>query len=466
MKKLNKIFKDLVKLLPLVLFFSYYPVISFGANETMNFELSLPLIWLVIFDGVAFILLIKKKLLFKNLKWQWWLFPVWLTLTLFWSQNVVRGILTVGILWLIYFAGFSMWALRKEFDEKFRRSWWKWFYGSTIVVCFWCFLQCILDLVGVPRECSLMCSGCKYEIFGFPHPNGFAAEPQFMGNLLIAPAITMAWMMVGKKAESSVLNSKLLMIGFLIVTSALFLTMSRGAIFAFLISMIAMSVVWLSKKRGLWKRVGMVWLMAVVSFFATLNLQGLMAEVSPTNDTYYSGVSKVVNQLTLGKVDLGGRNAKKEIEEESDDETNQGQANFDGYVEISTEARMSANEAVLKVGFSSWQNALFGAGLGSASIVMYENGVFPTAKEIVNNEYLSLFLETGLIGMGLAVFTLVLILKKLLKSQAKIMILGILMAYSISLCFFSGLANTLQVYLMPIIIGILTFKRQDLYGKS
>ena len=53
MKKLNKIFKDLVKLLPLVLFFSYYPVISFGANETMNFELSLPLIWLVIFDGVA-----------------------------------------------------------------------------------------------------------------------------------------------------------------------------------------------------------------------------------------------------------------------------------------------------------------------------------------------------------------------------------------------------------------------------
>ncbi len=287
-----------------------------------------------------------------------------------------------------------------------------------------------------------------------------------MGNLLIAPAITMAWMMVGKKAESSVLNSKLLMIGFLIVTSALFLTMSRGAIFAFLISMTAMSVVWLSKKRGLWKRVGMVWLMAVVSFFATLNLQGLMAEVSPTNDTYYSGVSKVVNQLTLGKVDLGGRNAKKEIEEESDDETNQGQANFDGYVEISTEARMSANEAALKVGFSSWQNALFGAGLGSASIVMYENGVFPTAKEIVNNEYLSLFLETGLIGMGLAVFTLVLILKKLLKSQAKIMILGILMAYSISLCFFSGLANTLQVYLMPIIIGILTFKRQDLYGKS
>ena len=127
---------------------------------------------------------------------------------------------------------------------------------------------------------------------------------------------------------------------------------------------------------------------------------------------------------------------------------------------------MSANEAALKVGFSSWQNALFGAGLGSASIVMYENGVFPTAKEIVNNEYLSLFLETGLIGMGLAVFTLVLILKKLLKSQAKIMILGILMAYSISLCFFSGLANTLQVYLMPIIIGILTFKRQDLYGKS
>ena len=45
---LEKVASFLVLILPAVLFFSYYPVISFGANETMNFELSLPMIWLVI----------------------------------------------------------------------------------------------------------------------------------------------------------------------------------------------------------------------------------------------------------------------------------------------------------------------------------------------------------------------------------------------------------------------------------
>ena len=143
MKKLSKVFKFLVKILPAILFFSYFPVISFGTNETMNFELSLPLIWLLIFDVVAFVLMIKKKLLFKNLKWQWVLFPLWLTLTVVWSRNSVRGLLTVGILWLIYFAGYAMWTLKGEFDGKFRESFWKWFFGSAMVVCLWCFLQCI-----------------------------------------------------------------------------------------------------------------------------------------------------------------------------------------------------------------------------------------------------------------------------------------------------------------------------------
>ena len=62
MKKLNKIFKWLVCILPGVLFFSYQPLMRLGANESMNFEISLPLIWLVVFDVVAVWLMGRRKL--------------------------------------------------------------------------------------------------------------------------------------------------------------------------------------------------------------------------------------------------------------------------------------------------------------------------------------------------------------------------------------------------------------------
>ena len=74
---LEKIYRIFLCAVPAVLFFSYWPWINFGANNTMNFELSLPLIWLVLFDVLAFVLIVKRKLLKEILsKWVWLLFPV------------------------------------------------------------------------------------------------------------------------------------------------------------------------------------------------------------------------------------------------------------------------------------------------------------------------------------------------------------------------------------------------------
>ena len=210
MKKLDKIIRGLLYVLPAVLFFSYFPVISLGANESMNFEFSLPLIWLVVFDLVGVIALWKRKVLIKGLKekWMWLLFPVWLSLTVVWSLNLVRGVLTVGILWLLYVAGYVMWSLRKLFDDEFRAKFWKWFFGSVLVACAWCLLQCVLDLAGVSQAWTLMCDGCTYHMFGFPHPNGFAIEPQFMGNLLLAPALVAGWMIIRQKNRSNISRTR------------------------------------------------------------------------------------------------------------------------------------------------------------------------------------------------------------------------------------------------------------------
>lgn len=501
MKRLVKWYRWMIYALPVVLFLSYSPVIPLGDNGSMNFELSVPLIWLVAFGIVGVVMMVRKKLLFRGIlerrKWVWLLFPVWLSLSVVWSLNVVRGILVVGILWLIYLAGYIMWSLRDLIkDAEFREKFWKVFFGSSLIVCGWCVLQCILDVAGVGRDYTLMCAGCTYRTFGFPHPNGFAAEPQFMGNLLLAPIFAAGWLFLrdghsstprrrGRSGPSlraerpSFLGRnlrKLLRVLLLaVLTDTLFLTLSRGAIYAFLVGMVVMSV-WMvvreKKKRGeIAKRVGLAWAVVLGSFLLALNIQGLLAEVSKTDDTYVSGVNKVVNQLTLGVVDFGGSDVKKgepqsetkvetenesgeAIEEEKSD-VEMEEANFDGYVEVSTDVRLNSSRVALETWASEPRIALVGTGLGSASIVMYEKGVFPTTKEIINNQYISLLLETGVVGVSLLVVTLVLVGRAVLKSRNKVMVGSLMIAYMISLCFFSGLPNALHIYLLPVVLLVL-----------
>ena len=536
----GKLLQALVLIMPACLFLSYFPVISLGGSASMNYELSVALLWLAVFDAVGFAGLFSKKwrLSSKRMlkKWGWLLFPVWVSLTIIWSLNHMRGILTAGIMWLVIFAGLLMWNYRELFSGEFRRRWAKWFLGTSLAVCGWCFLQCVLDLAGVPRENSLMCAGCTYQMFGFPHPNGFAIEPQFMGNLLLAPAMMCAWMMMKKQINkipklgpscgrvfcngsggaapkfqfrtrsvtvakntsgSGLLGFGILLICFLIITSTLFLTFSRGAIYAFVVGMLFLSgfLVFRVKKemrRKTWRRVGLVWGAVVLSFLFTLNLQGMMAAVSPTNDTYFSGISKVVNQLTLGVIDIRGEDGAKtgaDVSEENEalefegvlqedttkdeQETekvlqgdskkneNETESVFDGYVEESTDTRVRLNDAAIQIWSKDLKNAVLGVGLGGAGQALYNDGLSPAPKEIIQNEYFSLLLETGVVGVILGVLMVTIFIRKMIRGENAGMVLALMVAYSVSLMFFSGLPNALHIYLLLALFGVVGFGAKD-----
>ena len=511
MKKLSKFFKFLVIIAPFLLFFSYFPIISLGATGSMNFELSLPLLWLVLFNLVAFILTVRKKLLFCDIKkkWLWLLFPLWLSVTIFWSLNFIRGLLVVGILWLLYFAGYAVWSLRGLFDSEFRRKFWRWFFGASLVVCFWCALQCVLDLTGVSRDYSLMCEGCTYGMFGFPHPNGFAIEPQFMGNLLLAPAIIAAWLFSKKQnsvnlerkpsrgdnfynrsvgahtkfqfrdllrdccknhSGSGFLCSKFTLFCFFIIVTTLFLTFSRGAVYSLVVGLVFMTgfVLVREKKmrKNIAKRVGLVWGVVVLSFLFALNLQGLMAEVSPTSDTYKTGVAKVLNHLSLGVIDI--REGEPVSEEtyapesentEVDGDSLPEKSAFDGYVTESTDTRVRLTGAALEVWSKDFITMLFGVGLGGAGQALYVNGLTSSPKEIVQNQYASLLLETSIVGVVLMILSLILIIRTVIRSQLSGGILALIVAYLISLCFFAGLPNALHIYLLPMMLMAIVDKK-------
>ena len=444
---LINLYESLVYILPAMLFFSYYPLFSLGGDETMNFEFSLPIIWLVLFDVVGVIVLAREKLLRESLKkWRYLLFPVFVTFTILWSANILRGILTCGMMWLIIIAVMLLMESKSVFSEEFFKKFLKWFLGSALAACAWCFLQCVLDVAGVSREYTLMCEGCTYHSFGFPHPNGFAIEPQFMGNLLLAPTIVSGWLYLKKKDNKKAIAITLLLFCF---SATLFLTFSRGAIYAFIVAMMFMTA-WMAVRKKSW-RVLKPLLIVAMAFLFTLNLQGILAQVSPTNDTYQSGVAKVLNHLSLGIIDIRQQdeNAVEDEGVSDDDNVENNESIHDGYVAESTEIRRMLTRNALTLWSRDVRTVLFGVGIGGAGHAMSEAGLTSSPKEIVQNEYASLLLEVGLVGAMLAVVFIIMVIKVVIKGSASVVIISLLVAYSVSLLFFAGLPNALQIYLLP-----------------
>lgn len=441
MKKISKIYRALLLLAPIAFFFSFWPALSFGESDTMHFKLPLVLIWLVVFDIVSICFLFVKKS-FKDIKKYSWLLllPVFIAVSLIWSQNVLRGLFTAGVVWLIVLAIISLLLFGKEqFDKKFQKNFLKVFFGSSVVVSIFCVLQCILDLVGVSREATLMCAGCTYGEFGFPHPNGFAIEPQFMGNLLIAPTMLAGYYMLRERKYGWL---------FFFLSFALFLTFSRGAIFAFIISMAIYTIVNICRTKK-WQ-ILILWPVIILAFLFTLNLQGIFAQASKTNDTYLTGVSKAINHLSLGKIELNKPNSGEvEVVEEKEE------AAFDGYVESSTTGRIEITKAMLKTWAKNPKNVILGVGFGGAGVAMYEAGEMEYAGEVGQNFYASTLLETGLIGVGLFVFAVIMTIKRMAKMNGRGIVLTLMFAYAITMMFFAGYINAIHIFLLPVMLVIL-----------
>ena len=154
-KYLNKLENLLLYLLPIVIFFSFYPVIRLGESDSMHFELSLPLIWLFIFGIISLFRLpnILAKYGFKKSALLL-LFPIWMIASIFWSKNALRGVLTTGIAALIFLSVINIvnMKLSKEFLKKILKI----YLISSVVAATLCIIQSFLDVLGAERDITLL----------------------------------------------------------------------------------------------------------------------------------------------------------------------------------------------------------------------------------------------------------------------------------------------------------------------
>ena len=214
--------------------------------------------------------------------------------------------------------------------------------------------------------------------------------------------------------------------------------------------------IWQSRK---WREL-VVWPVILLAFLFTLNAQGVMAQASRTNDTYFTGVAKVLNHLSLGVINIQANESGNVGAADGSEEVGGEAAWFDGYVEESTDTRLRLSGAAYEVWSSDVKTVLFGVGLGGAGQALYVNGLSPAPKEIVQNQYASLLLESGVVGVLLAVFSLGLVVRAVWKSPLRIVLAALIVAYMVSLCFFSGLPNALQIYLLPAVIYAIGLRKK------
>lgn len=528
---LSKIQKVMLLCLPFCLFFSYHPVIPIFSTSTTNFELSIPLLWLLIFAILSLpenfrlyiyslrIVIKTKSLVNKTsrpssrhktdklyphfLRLFTLIYPFFVTVNSIGSPNFLRAILTSGVIWCICLSLLTILQNISQYKTQIGKSVNKNLLIAGILASAFCWLQSILDIAGVPREATLLCKGCISTVFGFPHPNGFAIESQFMANLLLAPIfLSLFYLLERPKNHSNKLNSDpypasklghFLRFGLpLFLVATLYLTLSRGAIFSFWVSIFVLFIYRIIKlikqkscRREILFRQPLIFSVVVfLPLFFTLSAQGLFTELGPTSHTFFDGVSTSVSQLSLGCIDLAKvfhkTNKNNEFHEThethethesnklhlSDLNTDaaasvQKTPQFTSYIEESTNIRLNLNRLALSSWRTSLRRMLTGVGLGAAGLTLYQE--FPelgSPKEIIQNEYLAILYEQGICGVIMIICVAILFVltyKLHNKNHEKTSIYGCVLAlsFALTLCFFSGLPNALHIYLLTPLLFLL-----------
>lgn len=479
---IDKIRHGLVFCLPAILFLSNFPLLQFGENSSMHFKLNLPLLWLGLFS----LLSVKTAVSYfkAHLKTPLLGFPIVLMISCLTSINPIRALFTflvvscliISIIALSEFFHQMPAPKKPQFLNQLKRI----FLTSSAIVSLFCVLQLLTDALGLSNTITRICSNCTTQIFGFPHANGLAIEPQFMGSLLIAPLFFALNSLLENKNKKSQIKLTLVVI---LIFMALLLTLSRGAIFSIVIALFFLLVFLKSLKKTL-KIAGLT----TISVILALVFQGSLATVGPTNTSFEQAVSTAVNQLTLGKIALVDNQAQSKPENNSEsikspteisaestkipaDSTENPTENptkdptprFTGYVAESTDRRLELATFALKITAAHPTNTLFGTGLGSAGTEMYVH--FPKQqgheKELVQNQYLETILEIGIIGLILLILSLVTFIK-LSSFNFEPYTVATLLAFVISLCFFSGYPNALHIYLLPVVCYNLMYEKNRL----
>lgn len=436
---------------PIAVWFSYRPLFRFGSNQSMYFELSVTTLVLAILAVLSLLVIHQKRHDIPAWDKLFILatgFVGYSGLTLFWGNDLTRGLLTLGILVaLLLILAASL--LLKHRIANIAPALVRITLATSVLMSILALLQVVVSN-WLGAQYNLLCAGCTPNQLGFARPNVFTIEPQFLGNLFLLPIFLLLFLK-SKYPHKKHLSALLLVISF-----GLFLTLSRGAIFALAVGVCLLLILEYKSLRVNLKSISIM----LCSLGCVVLVQAAVAAANPSlNTTFYGALSTSLNQLSMNVIKLSD---KKQSTPSSPEVTPLPQPtpsaiesapNYDGYVEESTNKRLSLTTYALKSWSDNYHRILFGVGLGSSGKALKQDHPSSISdREIVQNEYVEILLETGLIGFTLFSLIIAVLLFKLRKVSWEI---ALILAFLVQWIFFSGLPNALHIYFILIIFSVL-----------
>lgn len=315
-----------------------------------------------------------------------------------------------------------------------------------------------------PTAFGTLCSGCHSNVFGFPRINLFAAEPQFFASALL-PALFLALFFHSK-------NPRLAKFSLFFTALAISLTFSRGAFFAIGIAVFALILIKIIRRQNLkntFKSL-IILVSGVLIGFLMLILSATIRFSHQAYITHNTAVS-MLDQLSLGLVDIPQKTEKKPPPEKSPTSEKTEEFTPAGHVEASADERVSAADLALEAWSHSPKTALFGTGLGNLGKFIQEN----LNRSVPNDQtvyifYILLLSNIGIIGLLTLLIPLFLAIKFATKSILKNpnspqtnFAFCLLASMTVQFWFFGSLINTLHVFAW---IGVFLYNYPINYAKK
>ena len=366
------------------------------------------------------------------------------TISVLWSNNTPRATLEAGFLWLIFLLFIAI-IVRYAELYKARRLFINTIWLTTVMLCLFAWWQIFGEAYGAPPEVTLLPNAYQSDVFGFARPTGFAIEPQFFGNLLLAPLML--------ATHTLLKNSKNLRVTILLFIAAatLVATISRGAFIAAVVGLLVIFALTKTTAPRRLKAAGTLVIGATIS----LCLIGFAAHANPTDQiSGPSAIAGAVNQTSLGAIDLKplmtAQNQSKEPvateQRAPSPPSSPKETATPTYVVESTTSRLLMSQEALKLMNRDTFTFMFGVGVGGFGAAIHQKNTTYALGSVVNNEYLQVASELGLIGLVLFGTLLLLPVYGLLKLK-QWPLLSLLLAFYTQWFFFSGHINTLHIWL-------------------
>lgn len=424
---------------------SYQPLIHLGQQSGANIDISLIYPVMTALGLVSLPRLWQKRKVLIRARYNVLLlaFAGWNLLAIIWSDNSLRGTLVAGLICLAIIVFLSI-QTRKTILIQYKDTLLACLTMTTVVLCLFSLWQLFGDALNVSNALTLLPSTYQYQVFGYARVTGFAAEPQFLGSFLLIPLALFLYLATSRQKTVYFWL-------FAAVTITITLTVSRGALIGMFVVFLLTAV--LIFKHTSLQRLAAAAGVALTSMAFGITLLAYAAEINRADDV--SGRDALVNtvsQLSLGVIDVTPvvsdtdtttpktPQDKAPVQPATDESQH-----APGYVEESTDSRLSMSQEALALVGDSPARLFFGIGTGGFGATLHDKSSRHSVTSIVNNQYIEVLAELGVIGLGLFIGFFAFVYRTLIIRQAWLFI-PIISALLVQWLFFSGYPNVLHLW--------------------